>query len=477
MSGFSEYGDYDAIGLAELVRSKQVSPAELLDEAIERVEKVNPAINSMVTEMYDQARAAIDAGLPEGPFTGVPFLLKDLHALYAGVASTNGCRFLVDNVPNHDTELVSRYKMGGLVIFGKTNTPEFGLNASTEPRLFGPTRNPWNTDHIAGGSSGGAAAAVAGGILPAAHASDGGGSIRIPASCCGLFGLKPTRGRNPAGPDRGEGWSGMSVEHVISRTVRDSAGILDLTCGPDVGAPYWAPPPARPFIEEVGAEVGPLHVAFSAVPPSGVPVDSECVKAVEDAVKLPEQLGHRVEEAAPRVSSDQFTAAFRVIIGANTMAVINQYEANSGRKASQKEFENITWLFAQLGDDTPATAYAAAIRTIHAAGRQVGHFFENYDVFVTPTLTKPPLPLGTLDMMASDPDEYVEKLFGFAAFTPLFNASGNPAASIPLHWTDTGLPVGVQFVGRYGDEATLFRLAAQLERARPWADRRPPVHA
>ena len=477
MTVFDEYSNYDGLGLADLVRKKEVSPEELLAEAIYRVERLNPTINAIVTEMYDLAKSTIENGLPEGVFTGVPFLLKDINMAYAGVALTNGSQFFIDNVPDHDSELVSRYKKGGLVIFGKTNTPELGINYSTEPRLFGPTRNPWNTDYSPGGSSGGSAAAVAAGIAPVAHGSDGGGSIRVPASCCGLFGLKPTRGRNPKGPDLGEGWSGMSADHVISRTVRDSAAMLDLTSGPDVGAPYWAIPPIRPFIEEIGADVGQLRVAYSSKAPSGVPVDPECTKATEDAVKLLEELGHHVEEDAPRFDAEAFSKAFQVIIMANTAAAIKQRALDIGREAIAQDFENITWMLCQFGETIPAADYALALQTIHRVGRQVGRFFDNFDVLVTPTLAKPPLMLGTLDTMTDDPIEYSEKLAGFAAFTSLFNASGNPAMSVPLHCTSDNLPVGVQFIGRYGDEALLFRLAAQLEQARPWFNRCASVYA
>ncbi len=477
MGGFNEYGDFDGLGLADLVRTGQVSSEELLDEAIACTERVNPAINAVVAKFYDQAREAISRGLPDGRFAGVPFLLKDIHVLYAGVATTSGSRFLIDNVPDHDTEMVCRYKQGGLVIFGKTNTPEFGLNATTEPQLFGPTRNPWDTDRIAGGSSGGSAAAVAAGIVPVASGSDGGGSIRIPASCCGLLGLKPTRGRNPAGPDRGEGWSGMSVEHVISRSVRDSAAMMDLTSGPDVGAPYWAPRPERPFIEEVGADVGRLRIAFSSVPPSGAPVDPECVRAMEGAVRLVADLGHDAEEASPEVSAEEVFEAIRIIMAAGVASTVAQYAAARGRPASPSEFENVTWQIAQIGSEAPASAYVTAAQTLHRVGRQVGRFFEKYDVLITPTLSKPPLQLGILDMMSEDAEAYIEALWGYASLTPLFNVSGGPAMSVPLHWTPDNLPVGVQFVSRYADEALLFRLGAQLEEAKPWARRRPPVRA
>ena len=477
MSGFNDYGDFDGLGLANLVRSRQVSADDLLDEAIARTERVNPEINAVVAEMYDHARAAIAAGLTDGPFTGVPFLLKDIHAHCTGFASTSGSRFLIDNIPDHETEMVRRYRQGGLVIFGKTNTPEFGLNAATEPQLFGPTRNPWNTERIPGGSSGGSAAAIAAGIVPIASGSDGGGSIRIPASCCGLFGLKPTRGRNPAGPDRGEGWSGMSVEHVLSRTVRDSAAMMDLTSGPDIGAPYYTPPPERPFIEEVGADVENLRIAFSSVPPSGVPVHPECVQAMEDAVKLVADLGHKVEEASPQVSADEIFNAVKIIMSASVSSTVEQYSAARGRKASPSEFENVTWQIAKMGGAAQASAYVTATQTLHRIGRQVGHFFERYDVLVTPTLPKPPLPIGTLDMMVEDAEAYINQLWSYASLTPLFNVSGGPAMSVPLHWTSDNLPVGVQFVSRYADEALLFRLGAQLEEAKPWVHKRPPVRA
>lgn len=473
MSGFKEYGHYDAVGLADLVRNKEVSPDELLAEAIDRVERFNPTINAVVCKIYEQAQLAVTTDIAQAPFTGVPFLLKDLETPYAGAPLTNGSRFFIDNVPDHDSELVLRYKKAGFVIFGKTNTPEFGLNVSTEPQLFGPARNPWNLDYTTGGSSGGAAAAVAAGIVPAAHGNDGGGSIRIPASCCGLFGLKPTRGRNPMGPDWGEEWNGMVYHHVITRTVRDSAAILDTTSGPGVGDPYWASVPSRPFYDEIGTDPGRIRVAYSVSAPSGISVDEECVKATSDAAKLMAELGHDIEEASPQIDADAFMEAYSVIVAANTMAAIEKHAAESGRELNENEFENLTWLFAQMGNAVPATTYARAVQTIHRIGRQIGRFFECYDVLITPTLAILPQPLGTIDTMLTDFEIYNAKAGAFAAFTAMFNASGNPAMSVPLHWTADDLPVGVQFVGRYGDEATLFRLGSQLEQIRPWANRYP----
>ncbi len=470
-----DYDRYDATALAKLVRERQVSAAELLDAAIARTEAVNPRINAVVARHYDEARAAVRAGLPQGPFSGVPFLLKDLNALLAGTVTSNGCRFFADNRADHDTELVARYKRGGLNIFGKTNTPEFGLTVTTEPRLHGATRNPWNLDTMAGGSSGGAAAAVAAGILPAAHASDGGGSIRIPASCCGLFGLKPTRARNPHGPDRGEGWSGMSTEHVITRSVRDSAALLDVTCGPDVGAPYFAPPPQRPFAQEVGVAPGRLRIGWVTRTAAGESIDPECEQAVGDAAKLLEGLGHLVEPTKLAAIEEGFGPAFRVIIAGNQRMVIEAYAQKIGRSPGPDELEKITRLFFESGAQSSAADYARAVVAVHRTGRQVAKLFETFDLILTPTLPKPPQRIGTFSMMTDDPDAYGREVGYFTSFTAMVNVAGNPAVTLPLHWTPAGLPVGVQLIGRYADEATLLRVSAQLEQARPWFDRRPVI--
>jgi amidase/6-aminohexanoate-cyclic-dimer hydrolase len=470
-----DYDRHDATGLAKLVREKQVSPAELLEAAIARAEAVGPRINAVVARHYDEAHAAVRAGLPHGPLQGVPFLLKDLHALLAGTVTSNGCRFFVDNRADHDTELVARYKRGGLNIFGKTNTPEFGLTVTTEPQLHGPTRNPWNPDYIAGGSSGGAAAAVAAGIVPAAHASDGGGSIRIPASCCGLFGLKPTRARNPHGPDRGEGWSGMSTEHVVTRSVRDSAVLLDVTCGPDLGAPYFAPPPQRPFVEEVGAAPGRLRVGLVTRTAAGEAVDPECERAARDAAQLMEALGHRVEETSLASVEEGFGPAFRVIVAGNQRAAIETHATKIGRQPASDELEKVTWLFFEAGAKASAADYARAVGVVHRTGRQMARLFERFDLVLTPTLPKPPQRIGTFSMMTDDPDAYGREVAYFTSFTAIVNVAGNPAVTLPLHWTPDGLPVGVQLIGRYADEATLLRVSAQIEEARPWFDRRPAI--
>jgi amidase/6-aminohexanoate-cyclic-dimer hydrolase len=471
----NDYEHFDAIGLAALVARKEVSPQELLDAAIARTEAVNPQVNAVVAKHYDEARAAIRAGLPEGPLRGVPFLLKDLHALLSGTVTTNGCRFFSDSRADHDTEVVARYKRGGLVIFGKTNTPEFGLTVSTEPRLFGPTRNPWKPTHMAGGSSGGAAAAVAAGMVPAAHASDGGGSIRIPASCCGLFGLKPTRARNPHGPDRGEGWSGMSTEHVVSRSVRDSAAILDLTSGPDVGAPYFAVPPAVPFLAAMGAAGPVLRVGLVTRTAAGEAIDPECERAVRDTARTLEGLGHRVEEISLSGVEQGFGPAFRIVIAGNTRAAIEFHATRTGRQPGPDDLEKVTWAMFEAGARASAADYARAVVAVHRAGRQFAALFQTHDLVLAPTLPRPPQPLGVFSMMADDLDAYGRDVGYFTSFTAIVNLAGNPAASLPLHWTPDGLPVGVQLIGRYGDEATVLRVSAQLEQERPWFSRRPAL--
>jgi len=473
-STLPDYERYDGIGLAELVKTRQVSAQELLEAAIERVDLRNPASNAVVYRMYDQAQAAVAAGLPSGPFTGVPYLLKDLGVLYAGTVTSSGSSAFRNFVADHDSEMVVRLKRSGLVIFGKTHSPEFGLSTSSESRLFGVTRNPWNPEYSAGGSSGGSASAIAAGMLPMAHATDGGGSIRIPASCCGLFGLKPTRARTSMGPDFGERWSGLGCAHAITRSVRDSAALLDATSGPDVGDPYWAPPPSRPYLLEVGFPPPRLRIAVATKAWNGHAVDPECVAAVNATAKLCESLRHYVEEAWPAVDEAARGKAVGVIVTSQTRASLQRAAAVLGRQATAEDVETITWGYAEYARQFSGTDYAAAIDVLHRTGRDVGRFFLRYDVLLTPTMCTPPHKLGVISLMRTDSDAFHKDLFGDIAFTSPFNTTGNPAMSVPLHWSAAGLPVGVQFVGRFGDEATLFRLAAQLEAARPWADRRPP---
>jgi amidase/6-aminohexanoate-cyclic-dimer hydrolase len=466
---------YDGLGLADLVRRKEVTAAELLEATIARAEAVNPTLNAIITRLYDQARAAIAAGLPSGPFTGVPYLLKDLGALYTGAPTSYGSGLFDGNVADHDSEITARMKRAGLVIFGKTNTPEMGLSPSTEPRRFGATKNPWNLLHTAGGSSGGAAAAVAAGVLPMAHATDGGGSIRIPASCCGLFGLKPTRGRNPMGPDAGEGWGGASVGHAVTWSVRDSAALLDATSGPDLGDPYWAPPPASPFLVEVGRAPGRLRIALTTTAFNEHPVDPECAEAARAAARLCESLGHTVEEAHPTFDVQALGQAVRVVVAANVHAALEARAAALGRPLTERDVERVTWGRVLESKKFTAWDYARSIGVYHRTGRDLARFFTRYDVLLSPTMCRPPQRLGVMNMSSTDDAAYLDAILACIGFTSLCNQVGNPAMSVPLATSRTGLPIGIQFAGRFGDEATLFRLGGQLESAAPWADRRPNV--
>ncbi|MCP4005385.1 MAG: amidase [bacterium] len=473
MGRLDDYESYDALGLAELVAKKQVSPSDLLDTAVSRVEKLNPELNAVVIPMYTEARKSIEAGLPKGPFSGVPFLLKDLHAFYTGTRTTFGSRIFEDFVPDHDSELVTRYRKAGLVIFGKSASPEFGLTTSTESRIFGQTRNPWKITHTSGGSSGGASSAVAAGMLPAANASDGGGSIRIPASCCGLFGLKPSRGRNPFGPDAGEGWSGMSSVHAVTRSVRDSAALLDVISAPELGAPYCAPPQKRPYLKEAATEPRRLRIALITESFNGAETHADCKSAAENAARLCEELGHDVEAASLQIDSETLGTATRAIIASNLRASLDARAEELGRELREDDVETLTYAMAQSVDQTTGADYARSVRVIHAVGRQVSNFLVDYDLILTPTMATPPLELGRLSLSHPQIFEMIADLNKTVGYTSLFNASGHPAMSVPLAWNAENLPIGVQFAGRFGDEATLFQLAAQLETVQPWFERTP----
>jgi Asp-tRNA(Asn)/Glu-tRNA(Gln) amidotransferase A subunit family amidase len=467
----------DGLGLAAKVRSGEVSAVELVETAIQRIETHNPSLNAIVAKAFEQALEAAKKQTPDGPFAGVPFLLKDLGGALKGVPFTGGSRFFKDACPPVDSILVQRYKAAGLIPLGRTNTPEFGLNASTEPVLFGPTHNPWDLEKTPGGSSGGSAAAVAAGLVPLAHASDGGGSIRIPASCCGLFGLKTTRARNTMAPYLGESLAGCSVEHVVSRTVRDSAAALDATAGPAPGDPYMAPPPAQPYLDQVEREPKQLRIAISTKAFSDVPVHADCVSATEKTGKLCEKLGHIVEEAAPTFDSDSLDQDYNNLFAVGATANIRQRASGLGKEPDKAGFENVTWAMMQQADQLRASDYVQILNRLHGISRAIAAFFETYDLLLTPTLATPPVPLGHLNMMSEDLADYVNRLWHFAAFTYQFNVTGQPAMSMPLFWNDDNLPIGTQFVGRYGDEATLFQLAGQLERAAPWHDRWPQTAA
>jgi len=464
---FEDYRRHDAMGLAGLVARREVSAGELLDAAMARMVEVNPKINAVTQDLSARARAEPAV---HGAFCGVPFLLKDLGATLAGTPTTAGSRLFAKAVASADSALTSAYKAAGLSIFGKTNTPEFGLWPMTESELLGVCRNPWDLSRTPGGSSGGAAAAVAAGVVPAAHASDGGGSIRTPAACCGLFGLKPSRGRVSFAP-LGEGWAGASIQHAVTRSVRDSAHLLDVACRPQPGDPYFLPPPERTFLEEVAREPGALRIAFTTTAMQAPGLDPECAAAVLDAAKLCESLGHHVEEAVIPGDAAAMQAAAGVVISASIAANLDAEAERRGRAIEAGEIERATMATYRRGQGVTAAAYVRGIQALHAYARAEAELFETYDVLLLSTLGSPAIPIGWI---LEDPKKVAERLFAFMPNTQAFNNTGQPAMTVPLAQSRSGLPIGVQFVARMGEEATLFRLAGQLEQARPWFDRTPP---
>lgn len=496
MGSFPEYDQYDALGLTELVRQKQVTPAELCEAAVERIESLNPRLNAVVTPMFEQGRTAAAGPLPDGPFCGVPLLIKDLHYAYAGVPMSAGCKALRNFIPDRDNELVMRIKRAGAVILGKTNTPEFGLMGVTEPELFGPCRNPWNPACTPGGSSGGSAAGVAAGMVPMATGGDGGGSIRIPAAYCGLFGLKPSRGRNPTGPNHGSLWLGAVQNHVLTRSVRDSAAMLDAIQGADRGAPYEIRPPKGAYLEAAANEPRRLKIAFNTDSPLGTPVHSDCVKSVEDAAQLLESLGHQVEAARPELDGLALAKSYLAMYFGEVAADIDALAPVLKRKAGPKDVEFTTYTLGLLGRSFSSGDLVAALRKWDLAAREMGRFFRSYDLYLTPTTAQPAakigelipagleailmktinaLGLGGLLKRTGIVDSLAVKSLARTPFTQLANLCGLPAMSVPLFWTADKMPLGAQFIAPFGDEATLFQLAGQLERVRPWFGQRPPL--
>ncbi|WP_046867382.1 amidase [Microvirga massiliensis] len=495
MSLAEDYSTLDATALADLVRTRAVTPAELVEVAIARLERLEPELAGMAEWTLDQARAAAREPIPDGPFAGVPFLLKDNMHFAVGIPYHNGSRIWRGWVPPQDSEMVRRLKTAGLIILGTTKVPELALMPVTEPRHFGRANNPWALDRTTGGSPGGSSAHVAARSVPMAHATDGGGSIRIPASCCGLFGLKPTRGRTPDGPFLGESWHGASIGHAVTRSVRDSARLLDAIAGPDLGAPYGIAPPERPFAEAAITPPGRLRIAFSAVAPNGAAVSPECATAVENAARFCAELGHHVEESAPHIPEGYFNwflIAFLAAVGQEFAFA----EEITGVRARRADVEESTWLCRELGRAFSAAELSVALERLHRASRQIAVFFETCDLLLTPTLAAPPVRHGELHPQGLEAAlqalvarlgigrylrygpllrQAADRAFRFIPFTPIWNITGQPAASLPLHWTSDGLPVGVQAVARFGDETTLLSFAAQIEQARPWAQRMPPV--
>jgi len=473
--GFAEYSNYDGLGLATLVRQGELSSAELLEAAIERIERHNPRLNAVVYRAYEEARRSARAPLPDGPFRGVPFLVKDLNCDVADMPRTDGSVALRDHVPAVDGELARRWRAAGLVLAGKTNTPEFGITGTTEGRLFGPCRNPWNLQHIAGGSSGGAAAAVASGMVPLAHASDGMGSIRIPAACCGLFGLKVTRDRNPLYPEEALRAFGFSVHHAVTRTVRDSAALLDATGYPEPGAPFAAPRKERPYLEEIARPPERLLVGFTRSRPDGTKLDPEVQAALESTLKLLEELGHKLEERELGVDQRALYVALGPISSSNMAAAVSELAERTGRALREEELEPLTWSIVESGRSVTGEQMARGLRALARLTRRLAQFFETLDVWLSPVMGTPPPKIGQIDPVQIPAAEVHRRQAQAFPFTPPFNMTGQPAMSVPLAWTPTGLPIGMQFAARYGDEATLLRLAAELEQARPWRDRRPPI--
>jgi amidase len=472
-----ELADVDLVGHAELVRRAEITAAEVAEAAIARIEALNPALNAVVTPMYERAlRAAGDA--TGSALAGSPFLLKDLIVEVEGVRFTEGSRFLRDNVSRYTSELVRRLEQAGVVILGKTSTPEFGMAPTCEAQLFGPTRNPWDLTRSTSGSSGGSAAAVASRMVPAAHGNDLGGSIRYPASACGVFGLKPTRARNPLGPEYGDAVSGGGVEHALTRTVRDSAALLDATSGPMAGDPYPAPPVDRPFLDEVGADPGRLRIAFTSTTADGIPGHPDCVAALDDAVGLCGSLGHEMREVPFPTIPPAAGEAIGTMFMAATAWIIEYWTVRLGREPGPDELEPLTRAYYDRGRHVTAGAYLAAIEELQRMSRSIAAELEGYDALLTPTMSSPPLPIGEMTSTPEEPLRALERSGPTIAYAGvLANITGNPAMSVPLHWSDDGLPIGVHFLGRFGGEATLFRLASQLEAARPWADREPGLLA
>ena len=492
-----DYDRRDALGLAELVAKREVHPTELLEEAIARAERVNGRLNAIVTPMYELARQRARGPLPDGPFSGVPFLLKDLLAPYEGVPMRAGSRLYRGYVPARSSELVRRYEAAGLVIFGRTSTPELGILPTSEAELYGPTHNPWRYGHSPGGSSGGAAAAVAAGIVPMAHGSDGGGSIRIPASCCGVFGFKPSRMRLPVGPDESEHFFGFAVEHALTRTVRDSAALLDASAGPEPTSMYF-PPPGEAFLAALDRAPERLRIAFTREPLLPAEPHVDATRAVEEAAALCEELGHIVEPARPRFDGEAFARAFFLHFAAGVASELSFAERLFHRPVTPRDVERTTWLLALVGRAVDAGTFVLQRRILHEQARRVLRFFESYDILLTPTVGLPPPPHGAFEpkgfeqalqalvARAGRPellrvpgllDRAVQRAYAFAPYTPVFNVTGQPSASVPLFWTDDGLPMGAMVTGRMGEDARVLRLCAQLEEARPWFDRRPPIRA
>lgn len=472
-----DYADYDAMGLAELVAKKDVSPGELLDAAVTRAQAAQKELNCFSAIFPDIARAQIDAGLPDGPFKGVPYATKDLAVEITGAPLTNGSRAWKGNVAARDSVITERYKAAGMTLFGATTSPEFGLTTSTESKLYGQTRNPWDTARTSGGSSGGASSTVAAGVIPMAQASDGGGSIRIPAACTGLFGMKPSRGRTPMGPGKTENWNGQSTVHAVSRSVRDNAALLDATHGREPGSRYVAPDPEASFLSALDTDPKPLKIAFWDTAPNGTRADADAQAGLDATAKLLGDLGHTVEVASPDLDGAALGKGVLMTISAAMAVTMEDRGIALGRELGGDDMEPVTQRFVEFGKTVPMTELMRANDAAINAAIQYDHFLDagGYDFVLAPTLSRKPDMLGVLSLDPVDFDAYGEAVGSFAAWCAVFNQTGAPAMSVPLHWTDDGVPIGMMLGARCGEERALFALAGQLERAAPWAHRKPPV--
>jgi amidase len=467
----SEYSQHDALGLAQLIARKKISAREVMEEAIARAEALNPKLNAIVFKAYDEARAAARGKQGKGAFAGVPMLLKDMRANVVGWPNRSGSRYVPATPSTFESTLVTRFKEAGLIPFGKTNVPEFGILPTTECKLYKPAHNPWNLGHSPGGSSGGSAAAVAAGIVPIAHATDGGGSIRIPASACGLVGLKVSRGRITQGPGAADATGGLSVDGVVTKSVRDTAAALDATCALNYGDPYFAPPPEGSYLEGIKRKTKRLRIAVSTKMMNGTAHDPEVTAAVKKSAKLCEKLGHTVEETDPPVDAGALVNAFSTVWCANVAYTLDTLAQQTGTKPSLDVVEGLTIALYEVGKRVSAAEFIAARQAMTTAGRQIAAWHETYDVWLTATLGRPPMKLGTIDIDETDVLKGFAPNFGYVPFTSMQNSTGTPGINLPLNWSKDGLPLGVQFTARIGGEMTLLKLAAELEKASPWAQR------
>lgn len=501
MADFKEYDQYDATGLAELIRTKQISAKAVCLEAVSRIEKLDGQLNAVITKTTDRIESQLKAKKGDEPFFGVPMVLKDVHHAFQGTPMSQGCEALKGIVSTEDAEIVRRYQQAGLIILGKSNTPEFKMGYVTEPRAFGPTRNPWNTDYSSGGSSGGSGAAVAARFVPIASGTDEGGSIRVPSSYCGLFGLKPSRGRNPVGPDFRDDWDGISTSHVLTRSVRDSAAVLDLTHGREPGSSCTAPPPQRPFLEELNQPPQTFRIAYTVRNAYGLEIHPHCRHALEKTVSLLTDLGHRVEVVDPDFNEKEAMLQLLMVMAAHVAAKLESIRLDLKRPVNGKTIEAQNLALGAIGRKLSVIDVIKAKQSWRVMSHAMDTLFSSYDMLLTPTLGQPPVRVGATApgpqdrvamRIADSPvgsalfsnrkmgvkimDDLIDSLVGpQMPLTPIANITGLPAMSVPLHWTDDGLPIGVQFIGRFCDESSLFRLAAQLEKSKPWFDKRPTV--